>query len=203
MAPWNLPDITANIKESERQRELRIKELELELAAWKQAHANLLESVERERKAHNVQVASFNRHFASLDFFKVRAFDSSGHDMPSELNGVYRTKALLSSVSLTATRTCSRNPCSYRDRREDGRLPNRSQRRSRNTLPTRTSKSSADSRFGSLFTTTGGTSWNYSMTTTCVRLSSSRPSSPGSAKPPRGLRWSTLASTRAPQSLKS
>ena len=73
LAPWNLPDLTsANVKKSDHQRESRLKELELELAAWKQAHANLLESVERERKAHNVQIASFNRHFASLDFFKVR-----------------------------------------------------------------------------------------------------------------------------------
>ena len=77
LAPWNLPDLTANVKEIEHQRESRIKELELELAAWKQAHTGLLESVERERKAHNVQIASFNRHFASLDFFKVRASDPS------------------------------------------------------------------------------------------------------------------------------
>ena len=72
LAPWNLPDLTtASVKKNDHQRESRIKELELELAAWKQAHAGLLESVERERKAHNVQIASFNRHFASLDFFKV------------------------------------------------------------------------------------------------------------------------------------
>ena len=75
LAPWNLSDLTsANIKKNDHQRESEIKELELELAAWKQAHSNLLESVERERKAHNVQIASFNRHFASLDFFKVRMF---------------------------------------------------------------------------------------------------------------------------------
>jgi hypothetical protein len=75
LSPWNLPDLTtANVRKNELQRESRIKELELELAAWKQAHANLLESAERERKAHNVQIASFNRHFASLDFFKVRPF---------------------------------------------------------------------------------------------------------------------------------
>lgn len=80
LAPWNLPDLTANVKEIEYQRESRVKELELELAAWKQAHTSLLESVERERKAHNVQIASFNRHFASLDFFKVRAFDWSQRD---------------------------------------------------------------------------------------------------------------------------
>ena len=73
LAPWNLPDLTtANVKKCDHQRESKLKELELELAAWKQAHASLLESVERERKAHNVQIASFNRHFASLDFFKVR-----------------------------------------------------------------------------------------------------------------------------------
>ena len=79
LAPWNLPDLTTNIKEIDFQRESRIKELELELAAWKQANASLLESVERERKAHNVQIASFNRHFASLDFFKVRACHPSRH----------------------------------------------------------------------------------------------------------------------------
>ena len=73
-----MPDLTAaNVKRGDHQRESRIKELELELVAWKQAHANLLESVERERKAHNVQIASFNRHFASLDFFKVRMFCQS------------------------------------------------------------------------------------------------------------------------------
>lgn len=70
LAPWNLPDLTTSVREADHQRETRMKELELELAAWKQAHATLLESVERERKAHNVQIASFNRHFASLDFFK-------------------------------------------------------------------------------------------------------------------------------------
>ena len=72
LTPWNLSDLTtANVKKNDQHRESRVKELELELAAWKQAHASLLESAERERKAHNVQIASFNRHFASLDFFKV------------------------------------------------------------------------------------------------------------------------------------
>lgn len=87
LAPWNLDLTAANVKKID-QRESRIKELELELAAWKQAHANLLESVERERKAHNVQIASFNRHFASLDFFKVRPFDLWLIPHFSELTGI-------------------------------------------------------------------------------------------------------------------
>lgn len=87
LAPWNLPDLAAASAKKIDQRESRIKELELELTAWKQAHANLLESVERERKAHNVQIASFNRHFASLDFFKVRASDL-GAILFSELTGI-------------------------------------------------------------------------------------------------------------------
>ena len=83
LAPWNLPDLTtANARKNDHQRDSRIKDLELELTAWKRAHSNLLESAERERKAHNVQIASFNRHFASLDFFKVRAFGSSWHHIP-------------------------------------------------------------------------------------------------------------------------
>ena len=75
LAPWDLLGLTtATARKNDQQRESKMKELELELAAWKQAHATLLESAERERKAHNVQIASFNRHFASLDFFKVRSF---------------------------------------------------------------------------------------------------------------------------------
>ena len=46
-------------------------ELELELSVWKQAHANILESAEREKKAHNAQVSTLNRQISSLETIKA------------------------------------------------------------------------------------------------------------------------------------
>lgn len=197
LSPWNLPDLTTTaFRKNDYQRESRIKELDLELAAWKQAHANLLESVERERKAHNVQIASFNRHFASLDFFKVRAFGSSWSHGPQSLIRMSRTKAPLSSALLTATRTFSQNPCLYKDRWEAGKLPSRLPRPLRDTLPVKTSKSSADFRSGSPFTTIRGAFLNCCSTTICVQPSNSRLSFLGSVRRLQDLRWSTLVSTK-------
>ena len=197
LSPWNLPDLTAAaVRKNDHQRESRIKDLELELTAWKQAHANLLESVERERKAHNVQIASFNRHFASLDFFKVRAFVSPRNRSPPELNGISRTKAPLSFASLMATRTSFQGPCLYKDRWEAVRLPSRSPRPLRDTLPAKTFKSSAGSRSGSPFTTIRGAFLNCCSTTIYVRPSSSKLSFLGSVRRLQDLQWSTLVSTR-------
>lgn len=50
--------------------ENRVSELELELAVWKQAHANIRDAAEREKKVHNVQVATLNRQISSLQFIK-------------------------------------------------------------------------------------------------------------------------------------
>lgn len=50
--------------------EARVAELELELSVWKQAHAVALEASERETKAHNVRIATFNRQISSLDCFR-------------------------------------------------------------------------------------------------------------------------------------
>lgn len=52
--------------------ETRVAELELELSVWKQAHASVVESAERDKKAHNVQVSTLNRQISSLDTIKVR-----------------------------------------------------------------------------------------------------------------------------------
>ncbi|THH33656.1 hypothetical protein EUX98_g529 [Antrodiella citrinella] len=50
--------------------ESRVSELELELAVWKQAHTNVRDAAEREKKTHNVQVATLNRQISSLQFIK-------------------------------------------------------------------------------------------------------------------------------------
>ena len=51
--------------------ETRLTELELELSVWKQAHTAVVESAEREKKAHNAQVATLNRQISSLETIKV------------------------------------------------------------------------------------------------------------------------------------
>ncbi|TCD66944.1 hypothetical protein EIP91_000722 [Steccherinum ochraceum] len=50
--------------------ETRVSELELELAVWKQAHSTIRDAAEREKKSHNVQVATFNRQISTLSFIK-------------------------------------------------------------------------------------------------------------------------------------
>jgi len=50
--------------------ESRVTELEIELSAWKLAHANILETAEREKRAHNVQLSTFNRQISTLECFK-------------------------------------------------------------------------------------------------------------------------------------
>ena len=47
--------------------ETRLTELEVELSVWKQAHSSALEASERETKAHNVQIASLNRHISAIE----------------------------------------------------------------------------------------------------------------------------------------
>ena len=121
----------------------------------------------------------------------------------SELTRICRTKAPLFFALLTAMRTCFQSPCLYRDKREDVRQPSRSPRPLRNTLPTKTSRSSAGSRSGSLFTTVRGASLICCSTTIYVRPSSSRHSSLDSTRPHQGFQWSTLVSVRAPRSPRS
>ncbi|KAJ3550976.1 hypothetical protein NM688_g4956 [Phlebia brevispora] len=50
--------------------ETRVTELELELSVWKQAHAAVVESAERDKKAHNAQVSTLNRQISSLETIK-------------------------------------------------------------------------------------------------------------------------------------
>lgn len=45
---------------------MRAAALESELSSWKQAHAVAVERVERESKAHNVQIAALNRQISSM-----------------------------------------------------------------------------------------------------------------------------------------
>ncbi|GJE84485.1 hypothetical protein PsYK624_005610 [Phanerochaete sordida] len=50
--------------------ESRVAELDLELSVWKQAHATVVESAERDKKAHNAQVTTLNRQISSLETIK-------------------------------------------------------------------------------------------------------------------------------------
>lgn len=66
-----LPDLsTATIKRNA-ELESRIAELDLELSVWKQAHATVVESAERDKKAHNAQAITLNRQISSLETIKV------------------------------------------------------------------------------------------------------------------------------------
>ncbi|EED80771.1 predicted protein [Postia placenta Mad-698-R] len=51
--------------------EARVTELELELSVWKQAHSGIVEMAERDKKAHNAQVATLNRQISSIGFLKA------------------------------------------------------------------------------------------------------------------------------------
>ncbi|GBE79330.1 hypothetical protein SCP_0205280 [Sparassis crispa] len=46
--------------------ETRVTELELELSVWKQAHSTVVDLADRDRKAHNAQLATLNRQISSL-----------------------------------------------------------------------------------------------------------------------------------------
>lgn len=45
--------------------------LELELSVWKQAHASIVESADRDSKAHKAQVSTLNRQISSLETIKA------------------------------------------------------------------------------------------------------------------------------------
>ncbi|KZT12842.1 uncharacterized protein LAESUDRAFT_808368 [Laetiporus sulphureus 93-53] len=45
--------------------EARVTELEVELSVWKQAHTNVLEAAERDKKTHNARVATLNKQLSS------------------------------------------------------------------------------------------------------------------------------------------
>ena len=68
---------TATVKRNS-ELEARVTELELELSVWKQAHAVVAESAERDKKAHNAQVSTLNRQISSLDTIKVSALVEYG-----------------------------------------------------------------------------------------------------------------------------
>lgn len=65
------PDLSSATVHRNSDLENRVAELELELSVWKQAHANILESAEREKKAHNAQVSTLNRQISSLETIKA------------------------------------------------------------------------------------------------------------------------------------
>jgi len=50
--------------------ENRLTELELELSVWKQAHSTVIEVADRDKKAHNAQLATLNRQISSLGVLK-------------------------------------------------------------------------------------------------------------------------------------
>jgi len=50
--------------------EARVNDLEVELSVWKQAHSNVVDIAERDKKAHKSQVATLNRQISTLDFMK-------------------------------------------------------------------------------------------------------------------------------------
>jgi hypothetical protein len=60
--------------------EARVAELEVELLVWKHAHSSALEASEREMKAHNVQIASLNRHISTVE--------SGGVSQPFQFNAI-------------------------------------------------------------------------------------------------------------------
>ncbi|PCH41297.1 hypothetical protein WOLCODRAFT_89178 [Wolfiporia cocos MD-104 SS10] len=50
--------------------EARVADLEVELSVWKQAQASVIDTVERDKKAHNAQVATLNRQIAALGLLR-------------------------------------------------------------------------------------------------------------------------------------
>ena len=65
------PDLSTATVQRNSDLEFRVAELELELSVLKQTHANILESADREKKAHNVQVSTLNRQISSLETIKA------------------------------------------------------------------------------------------------------------------------------------
>ena len=65
------PDLSTATVKRNGDLETRLAELELELSVWKQAHATVLETAERDKKAHNAQVSTLNRQISSLETIKV------------------------------------------------------------------------------------------------------------------------------------
>ena len=55
---------------------------------WKQAHAAVVESAERDKKAHNAQVSTLNRQISSLETIKVCA-PLSSEDVKRMLIGCF------------------------------------------------------------------------------------------------------------------
>ncbi|EKM59408.1 uncharacterized protein PHACADRAFT_157775 [Phanerochaete carnosa HHB-10118-sp] len=65
-----LLDLSTSTVKRNSELESRVAELDLELSVWKQAHATVVESAERDRKAHNAQVTTLNRQISSLETIK-------------------------------------------------------------------------------------------------------------------------------------
>ncbi len=65
------PDLSTVTVKRNSDLETRVAELELELSVWKQAHTSVVDSAERDKKAHNAQVSTLNRQISSLDTIKV------------------------------------------------------------------------------------------------------------------------------------
>ncbi|TFY52261.1 hypothetical protein EVJ58_g10116 [Rhodofomes roseus] len=63
-------DLSTTTIERNAELEARATELEVELAVWKQAHSNVLDAMDRDKKAHNARVATLNRQIASLGMLK-------------------------------------------------------------------------------------------------------------------------------------
>lgn len=79
---------TATVKRNS-ELEARLAELELELSVWKQAHASVAESADRDKKAHNAQVSTLNRQISSLDTIKVSVPRSPDGVLLTRLHDLY------------------------------------------------------------------------------------------------------------------
>ena len=92
---------------------LSLTELELELSVWKQAHSTVLEVADRDKKAHNAQIATLNRQISSLGVLKVGL--TGRHVYGALLMPRLRTRTLLSSALSTETLTHFINHSCRRD----------------------------------------------------------------------------------------
>lgn len=67
----SLSDLSTITVDRNAELEARIADLEVELSVWKQAHSTVIDGAERDKKAHNAQIATLNKQIASLGFLKV------------------------------------------------------------------------------------------------------------------------------------
>lgn len=139
--------------------ETRVGELELELSVWKQAHSNVLEMVERDKKAHNVQVATLNRQLSSLDAIKVSIRFAAQRPRYNAHLSRLRTPSFY--VPLTAIPTSLTKHSGLKASKAVVPLPNSSPRGLPNTSPRKRFRYSAVYHFGSLYSWIVNVCWPH------------------------------------------